>query len=74
MKDSLQHTCGIYLTHSIVIHKKSPELLLKLIELSKFEKTESDTVRILQLQNWSDITFYSNPDLHLKLQTDIVNL
>ncbi|MEC7944991.1 MAG: tetratricopeptide repeat protein, partial [Bacteroidota bacterium] len=38
------------------------------------EKTESDTVRILQLQNWSDIIFYSNPDLHLKLQTDIVNL
>ena len=38
------------------------------------ERTESDTVRILQLQNWSDIIFYSNPDLHLKLQTDIVNL
>ena len=38
------------------------------------EKTKSDTVRILQLQNWSDIIFYSDPDLHLKLQTDIVNL
>ena len=38
------------------------------------ERTESDTVRILQLQNWSDIIFYSNPDLHLKLQTDIVGL
>ena len=38
------------------------------------EKTKSDTVRILQMQNWSDIIFYSDPDLHLKLQTDIVDL
>ena len=28
----------------------------------------------MQLQNWSDIIFYSDPDLHLKLQTDIVTL
>ena len=38
------------------------------------ETTENDTVRIQQLQNWSDIIFYSDPDLHLKLQSDIVNL
>ena len=38
------------------------------------ETTENDTIRIQQLQNWSDIIFYSDPDLHLKLQSDIVNL
>ena len=40
----------------------------------RLEKAENDTIKIQQLQNWSDIIFYNDPDLHLKLQTDIVNL
>ena len=60
------------------LHFYSQEITRSSIKIDRIkqilERTESDTVRVLQLQNWSDIIFYSDPDLHLKLQTDIVNL
>ena len=69
----MQHTCAIYFNPAPFYSQEITRTSIKIDRIKQIlERTESDTVRVLQLQNWSDIIFYSDPDLHLKLQTDIV--